>query len=334
MDRPSPDYANAKVVFLISAHLETGHYFNPHAQRIQEAKANGAKIIAVDIRLSNTASMADHWLPTRPGTEAMLMLGIAHVLLHEDRVDREFVRDWVDWRGFLAARELEGKTFEAFLVALKELYAEYTPEAVGEECGLPPEQIVEVARAIGDAGSRFSAHVWRNAASGNLGGWEVARTLQFVTTLVGAVGTEGGTMPSGFHKFVASPFKKPRPQDVWSELLYPKEWPLAHHELSFLLPHLLKTGRGKIDTYFTRVYNPVWTNPDGLVWVEALRDESLVGCHAALTPVWNETARFADFVLPMGVRDRAARPDEPRDPRRAVDRFPSARRQALPRTAG
>ena len=54
-DRPSPDYANAKVIFLISAHLESGHYFNPHAQRIIEGRRNGAKLIVVDPRLSNTA---------------------------------------------------------------------------------------------------------------------------------------------------------------------------------------------------------------------------------------------------------------------------------------
>src|SRR5256886_8357512 len=30
-DRPSPDHANADVILLISAHLESGHYFNPHA---------------------------------------------------------------------------------------------------------------------------------------------------------------------------------------------------------------------------------------------------------------------------------------------------------------
>ena len=72
------------------------------------------------------------------------------------------------------------------------------------------------------------------------------------------------------------------PQEVWSELLYPKEWPLSHHELSFLLPHLIKDGRGRLDTYFTRVYNPVWTNPDGALWMEVLRDENLVGQHVAL----------------------------------------------------
>ena len=67
---------------------------------------------------------------------------------------------------------------------------------------------------------------------------------------------------------------------------------MSHHELSFLLPHLLRDGRGKLDTYFSRVYNPVWTNPDGCMWMDVLADESLVGCHAALTPTWNETTLF------------------------------------------
>ena len=68
-----------------------------------------------------------------------------------------------------------------------------------------------------------------------------------------------------------------------------------------LLPHLLKDGRGRLDVYFTRVYNPVWTNPDGFTWIEALSDEKLVGLHVALTPTWSETAYFADYVLPMGL---------------------------------
>ena len=38
-DRPSPDYANAQTILLLSSHLETGHYFNPHAQRIIEAQS-------------------------------------------------------------------------------------------------------------------------------------------------------------------------------------------------------------------------------------------------------------------------------------------------------
>src|SRR5215813_399393 len=70
--------------------------------------------------------------------------------------------------------------------------------------------------------------------------------------------------------------------------------------MSFLLPHFLKEGRGKLAMYFTRVYNPVWTNPDGMSWIEMLRDESKVECHVCLTPTWSETAWFSDYVLPMG----------------------------------
>jgi anaerobic selenocysteine-containing dehydrogenase len=35
--------------------------------------------------------------------------------------------------------------------------------------------------------------------------------------------------------------------------------------------------------------------------MEVLRDESKIGLHIALTPIWSETAWFADYVLPMGL---------------------------------
>ena len=71
--------------------------------------------------------------------------------------------------------------------------------------------------------------------------------------------------------------------------------------MSQLLPHFLKEGRGKMDVYFSRVFNPVWTYPDGFTWMEMFMDESKFGLHTALTPTWNETAFFADLVLPMGL---------------------------------
>src|SRR6266404_320886 len=105
-DRPSPDHANAKFILLLSSHLETGHYFNPHAQRIIDAKAAGAKICAVDVRLSNTASMADYWLAPWPGTEAMLLLAMANVILSEGLFDRAFIETWVNWRDVLGTPSL------------------------------------------------------------------------------------------------------------------------------------------------------------------------------------------------------------------------------------
>lgn len=300
-DRPSPDHERAKFILLLSAHLETGHYFNPHAQRIIEAKSRGAKIAAIDIRLSNTASMADYWLAPHPGTEAMLLLAMAHVLLREDLVNWDFVRTWVNWEEFLReTRPEQPVTFESFREALSAHYAFATPEAAAAECGVAGEMIVEVARRIGEAGPAFASHVWRNAAAGNLGGWQVSRCLQFLTVLVGAVATPGGTNLNTSDKFVPRPFSVPPAQRVWNELLYPREYPLCYHEMSILLPHFLTEGRGRLAAYITRVYNPVWTNPDGMMWERVLRDETKIELHAALTPTWSETAQYADYVLPMG----------------------------------
>ena len=301
LDRPSPDHANARLILLLSAHLETGHYFNPHAQRIIEAKARGAKICVIDTRLSNTASMADWWLAPWPGSEAALLLAMARVLLRERCWDREFVRRWVNWEEYLREERPDlPPTFEAFAQALDELYARYTPEFAEAESGVPAATIVEVARAVGRAGPALATHVWRNTAAGNLGGWQVARALELLVVLMGAVATPGGTAPSGFNKAVPPPPMMPPPGKIWSELLMPREYPLAFFEMSYLLPHFLREGRGKLAMYFTRVYNPVWTNPDGMSWIEMLTDEAKVERHACLTPIWSETAWFADYVLPMG----------------------------------
>ncbi|MBK8809167.1 MAG: molybdopterin-dependent oxidoreductase [Acidobacteria bacterium] len=343
-DRPSPDHANAQFILLISSHLEAGHYFNPHAQRIIEGLMNGAKMAVMDPRLSNTASMADYWMPTHPGSEAAVLLAMAKIILDEGLYNREYIENWVNWRESLAelraandnskdskdsidskdskdskdssssvdlesleslesarrAMESVELTFDDFISELKSLYNDYTPEFAEQESGVKAEVIKEVALKVGQAGSKLATHNWRAAGAGNLGGWAVARCLHFLNVLTGSVGTVGGTSPSAWGKFKPAGFSKPPAQKFWNELHFPKEYPLSHYEMSFLLPHFLKEGRGKLQVYFTRVFNPVWTYPDGFTWIEALSDESKIGLHVALTPTWNETAYFADYVLPMG----------------------------------
>jgi len=357
LDRPSPDHANAKVIFLISAHLESGHYFNPHAQRVIDGKASGAKLIVFDTRLSNTATHADHFISPYPGSEAAILLSIANYLIQNSLYNREFVRRWWNWEEYLAQRSEFGDQrsdkqprsgemfigtdaqhdllraqqdaehlaalgdsnkangsintarlrcsdsadFEEFEGILKEVYAEYTFEFAAKESGVEANALEEIAKVVATAGTRFSSHNWRSATSGISHGWSVARCLFMLNALLGAVATEGGVFPNAWNKFVPKPIHTPPHPKMWNEKTWPREFPLAMHEMSFLLPHFLKDGRGRLDTYFTRVYNPVWTNPDGFSWIEALTDENLVGCHVALTPVWNETSYFADYILPMGL---------------------------------
>jgi anaerobic selenocysteine-containing dehydrogenase len=314
-DRPSPDHAHARVILLISSHLETGHYFNPHAQRIIEGKMAGAKLITLDPRLSNTASLSDIWLPTWPGSEQVVLLALANYLIQHDLYDKEFVRRWVNWEETLAAVR-DGKLpadsglrdrlagaapdFAQFDEFLKATYAEFTLARAADEAQIPLARLQAAAQAIADCDGRLATHTWRAASIGNLGGWQVARCLFFLNVLTGSVGTRGGTSGNEWNKFVPKPFAQPPAFEAWNELQLPLEWPLAHYEMSFLLPHFLEEGRGAIDVYFTRVYNPLWINPDGFMWLKALRDEAKIRRHVALTPTWNETAWFADYVLPMG----------------------------------
>lgn len=328
LDRPSPDHANAKVILLISAHLESGHYFNPHAQRVIDGKANGAKLIVFDTRLSHTATHADYWVAPYPGSEAAMVLAVANYLIQNNLYNREFVRRWWNWEEFLeqwsvasgqwsetdkqpqdetsdinsqvGKVDLPPPTFEEFEAQLKQLYSEYTFDFAAQESGVDAKTIEEIAKLISTAGTRFSSHNWRSVSSGVSGGWAVARAVFMLNALLGAVATEGGVFPNAWNKFVPKPIYLPPHPKMWNETQWPREYPLSMHEMSFLLPHFLREGRGKLDVYFTRVYNPVWTNPDGFSWIEMLTDPDLVGCYIALTPTWNETSYFADYVLPMG----------------------------------
>ncbi|HBP16232.1 MAG TPA: formate dehydrogenase, partial [Planctomycetes bacterium] len=213
-----------------------------------------------------------------------------------------------NWRESAPFLTLEGEeplaedcSFDDFYQALTRYYTtRYPLERAEEASGVPAELIEKVARCAGRAGSRLATNIWRNAASGNLGGWQIARSLLFLNVVTGSVGCPGGISPHGWHK-MKPPAPMPAPKHKrWNEMLWPPEFPLAHYELSFLLPHLLLDGRGTLDVYFTRVFNPVWTYPDGANWIKALLDEEKVKLHVALTPTWNETAQFADYVLPMG----------------------------------
>ncbi|NMH97597.1 molybdopterin-dependent oxidoreductase [Pseudonocardia acidicola] len=300
-DRPSPDHADAKVILLLSSHLETGHYFNPHAQRIMEGKQSGAKLIVIDPRMSNTAGHADLWIAPWPGSEAAILLAVVSHLLRTRQIDQPFLRRWFNWQTYLAElHPLAEPSFEVFLDRLEADYAGYTPEFAAEEARVPVERIVELAELVARCDHRLAAHIWRSAAAGNLGGWQVARCLWFVLALTGSIGTRGGTSPNGWNKFIPHGPNMPPAHDHWNELIWPREYPMATNEMSILLPHFLAEGRGRLEVYFSRVFNPIWTYPDGFAWMRALADPHQVGLHVALTPTWSETAEFADYVLPMG----------------------------------
>ena len=303
IDRPSPDHAHAKVIYLISAHLEAGHYFNPHAQRITEARTNGRqgdrpghpavqhrhprRLLAVPAAGQRGRDQPGHRQP--PDPDRPVRPRVRAPLVELGRVPHECHPD-------------VPVTFEAFEADPRGAVRRVTPSSfAAAESGIDAAVLAEVAEVVAGAGTPVLLPLLAVARPpGNLGGWQVSRTLFLISALLGAVATEGGTFPNAWNKFVPRPIHVPPHPGTWQELSWPLEYPLAQNEMSFLLPHFLNDGRGRLDTYFIRVYNPVWTNPDGLSWMEVLCDEDKVGCFVALTPTWNESAYFADYVLPMG----------------------------------
>jgi nitrate reductase alpha subunit len=68
----------------------------PNAHFLTEARYRGAELVCITPDYSATAMHADHFIPVKPGGDAALGLGVAHVLVEEGLVDREFVTEQTD----------------------------------------------------------------------------------------------------------------------------------------------------------------------------------------------------------------------------------------------
>jgi anaerobic selenocysteine-containing dehydrogenase len=336
-DRSSPDWANTKLVFLISSHAaDAGHYFQQAAGLIADARAAGAKMVVMDPRMSNSAGMADLWLAPWPGTEGAIFLALANRILNDNRVNHEFVQNWYNWQElmdneahlkFLVSMGRiksvpKGKDYAAFIELLKELYKDYTFEFASKETHIPLDRLEKLWSLVKDADDRIAQYFWRATAAGNRGGWVSAgKTGFFYLSLLGAINNFGG---SGFHHghvisvagkgHDATVGGKPEAVNAWNSLSWPPEYPLSSYELSFCLPHYMSddawrekwTKKGlhipdRLKVYVPRMYNPVWINPDGFRWLEVLRNEDKMELTFNLSPTWSETNWNVDYVLPVGL---------------------------------
>ncbi|MDA3945523.1 MAG: molybdopterin-dependent oxidoreductase, partial [Helicobacteraceae bacterium] len=359
-DRNSPDWANADLIFLQSSHAaDAGHYFQQSAGLIADARKNGAKMVVIDPRMSNSAGMADLWIPAWPGTEAALYLYLANRVLNEkdkngdDYVAHEFVKEWVNWDRLMDNKDYlqkmvgygyiskmpEGDTYEDFIELAKELYAPYTLEYVMKECKLEgmEDKLEALWEMYIDAGAKIATYLWRAGPIGHRGGWMNTRAGFLTLALRGALrGDIGGTSWHHWHEISVAgkgdkstvAGERPGKVDVWNELAWPPEYPLSTYEMSHILPHLLMdtewqekwTKKGlkvptKLAVWMPRMYNPVWINPDGFRWIEALKDESKIELSFNLSPTWSETNWYCDYILPVGLagerNDQQSTPSKP-----------------------
>jgi anaerobic selenocysteine-containing dehydrogenase len=104
-DIGTPDFANTDCVLLWGN--------NPAATwlartaEIQKAIKRGAKMVVVDPRPTVFARRADQWLRVRPGTDQVLALGLANLMIERGAFDREFLTQWSN--GPLLVRDDTGR---------------------------------------------------------------------------------------------------------------------------------------------------------------------------------------------------------------------------------
>jgi len=359
-DRNSPDWKHADLVFLQSSHAaDAGHYFQQSAGLIAEARARGAKMVVIDPRMSNSAGMADLWIPCWPGTEAALYLHLANRILHEkdidgnDLVNHDFVKNWINWDRLMANKDYlekmvgygyisklpKGESYEDFLELARELYAPYTKEMVVRECKLEGMEykLDELWELFVPAGAKIATYLWRAGPIGHRGGWMNTRAGFLPLALRGAMrGDIGGVGMHHWHEISVAgkgdkatvAGKHPEKTDVWNELAWPPEYPLSTYEMGFMLPQLImdeewiakwrKKGLSvpnKLSVYVPRMHNPLWINPDGFRWMEALKREDKFELTFNLSPTWSETNWYCDYVLPVGLagerNDQQSTPSKP-----------------------
>ena len=140
-------------------------------RHVQTAKRNGAKVICIDPRRSETADKCHEHLALRPGTDAALALALMHELIQHDWLDHDYLQQHTLGWNALRARALE-----------------WTPERAAAVCGLSVAQITSLAHDYGMAYVRGEAAAIRmNYGLQRVhGGGNAVRAIACLPALTGA----------------------------------------------------------------------------------------------------------------------------------------------------
>ncbi|MFD3241027.1 selenate/tellurate reductase subunit YnfE [Rahnella perminowiae] len=159
----------------------------------QARQRSNARMIVIDPRYTDTAAgREDEWIPIRPGTDAALVAGLAHVLITEDRVDQDFLDSYCV--GYdektLPAEAPANSHYKAYILGQGEDATAKTPEWASRITGIPADRIIKLAREIGQAKPAYISQGWgpQRQANGEL----TSRAIAMLPILTGNVGINGG----------------------------------------------------------------------------------------------------------------------------------------------
>ena len=242
-------------------------------KRLKAIQKRGGKLVVVDPRRSETAAIADQHLFVRPGQDAALLFGLLNTLFEEHL-------------GRASHLPVAG------LDQVRQAIAGFTAEAMSARCGVPAEQIRQLARdfAAADKAVCYGRMGVSTQAFGTLCQWLV-QLINLVTGNLDRVGGVLCTTPAVDLVASTSGGHFNRWQSRVSGLPeYGGELPV-----SALAEEMLTAGEGQVRALVTVAGNPVLSTPNGRQLEQALDGlEFMVSVDFYI----NETTRYADLILP------------------------------------
>ena len=249
---------------------------NLHFWRIaQQAKRNGARLVCIDPRRTETAEKCHEHLQLLPGTDGALALALMHELIRNDWLDHDYIaRHTVGWEG------------------LRERALQWPPERAATVCGLPVEQIRRLARDYGTtrpAAIRLNYGMQRARGGGN-----ATRAIACLPALTGAWRHRAGGLllsSSGHYPVQRQQLQRP-------DLLAGRQ-PRTINMVTIgndLLREGSPTFGPKIEALVVYNSNPVAVAPESAKVARGFAREDLFT--VVLEHFLTDTADYADYVLP------------------------------------
>jgi anaerobic selenocysteine-containing dehydrogenase len=261
-------FENSRLIVIWGSNAVTSnlHFWT----RAQEAKRRGAKLIAIDPYRSVTAEKCHEHIALLPGTDGALALGVMHVLIAEELLDRDYIDRYTLGFTELAARA-----------------AEWSPQRVAQTCGIEAAQVTGLARDLGTikpAAIRVNYGMQRVHGGGN-----AVRAIACLPALVGAWRhPAGGALLSSSGTFPVDQAALERPDLIAGA---PRTI-----NMSAIGDALLDAADPPIKAIYVYNSNPVAVAPESSkVRRGFARDDLFVVVHEIFQ---TDTADFADILLP------------------------------------
>ncbi|KRD42510.1 molybdopterin oxidoreductase [Acidovorax sp. Root275] len=245
----------------------------------QQAKRNGAKLVCIDPRKSETADKCHEHIALRPGTDAALALALMHELIAHGWLDHDYIaRHTLGWD------------------QLRERALQWPPERAAEVCGIPVEQIRQLAQ---DYGTTKPAAIRLNYGMQRVrGGGNAVRAVACLPALTGAWRHRaGGLLLSSSGQFPAQRAVLQRP-DLMPQAAAGRV-PRTINMTTIgddLLREASPAFGPKVEAVVVYNSNPVAVAPDSGKVVRGFAREDLFT--VVLEHFQTDTADYADYILP------------------------------------